>query len=203
MPIEIEHREASPVQRNRGRPRDDEARRRILAAALEVLGEFGFANTTAEAIAERAKTGKATIYRWWPDKTAVVIEALREVVAREVPLSDTGDLYEDIRLQLQYFLRLLTGERGPMFRAFLVAAQHAPQLAEAFHTIWRDPFDRISKRSLHRHRHIPLRDNLDLDIVLDVMYGPIYYRVLRGEEVIGLEYTDALADIVLRGITNK
>jgi AcrR family transcriptional regulator len=66
-----------------------------------MLEEFGFANTTADRIAERAGTGKATLYRWWPNKTAVMIEALREAVAQELPLPDTGDLYEDIRLQLR------------------------------------------------------------------------------------------------------
>ena len=64
-------------QRGRGRPRDEEARNRILASALALLEDLGFSNVTMDAIAERAAASKATIYRWWPNKAAVLVEALR------------------------------------------------------------------------------------------------------------------------------
>ena len=86
--------------RGRGRPRDEAARQRILKAALDLMDETAFAQVTAEAIAERAGTSKATLYRWWPNKAAVVIEAFRQAVAPELPLQDTGSLREDLTTQV-------------------------------------------------------------------------------------------------------
>ena len=85
------------VPRGRGRPRDEEAKERILAAALEAVEELGFSTASIDAIADRAGASKATIYRWWPNKAALLIEALRDEVAHELPFPNTGDLHEDIR----------------------------------------------------------------------------------------------------------
>src|SRR5438309_8399521 len=116
-------------QRGRGRPRDEYARQRILESALALVEEVGFANTTTDAIAEKAGASKATIYRWWPNKAAVLLEALREAVAQELPFPDTGNLREDIRVQLRNFVKLLTGRRGRVFKAFVAAAQSDPEVA--------------------------------------------------------------------------
>jgi AcrR family transcriptional regulator len=187
-------------RRSRGRPRDEGAKKRILDAALEMLAEFGFANTTAEGIAERAGASKATVYRWWPDKNAVLIEALCQAVAQELPLPDTGDLHEDIRLELRNFVRLLTSHRGPMFKAFIVAAQNEPEVGEIFQTIWREPRRRSVRMGLERHWAKAVREGVDSDIVLDVICGALHYRLLMGREAVTEDYTDALADIVVKGI---
>jgi AcrR family transcriptional regulator len=203
MGTDAEGQAKGTIHRNRGRPRDEDAKKRILEAALEMLEEFGFASTTAEGIAERAGTSKATVYRWWPDKNAVIIEALGEAAAQELPLPDTGDLNEDVRLQLRNFLNLLTGRHGRMFKAFIVAAQNDREVAETFQTIWREPRRRSVRIGLERYRTKALRENVDLDVVLDVMCGPLYYRLLLGSEAISADYTDALADILLRGIAER
>src|SRR5215469_3694081 len=98
--------------RGRGRPRDEAARLRILTAALDLMDETAFAQVTAEAIAERAGASKATVYRWWPNKAAVVIEAFRESFAPELPLRDTGSLREDLTEQVRNFARVLSGRGG-------------------------------------------------------------------------------------------
>ncbi len=92
MPSSLKVHSGETAPRGRGRPRDEVARSRILEAALEVLELHGFSNATCDAIAERAGASKATIYRWWPNKAAVLIEALREAVALELPFPDTGDV---------------------------------------------------------------------------------------------------------------
>lgn len=187
----------------RGRPRDEEARNRILAAALQVLEEQGFANTTTDAIAERAGASKATIYRWWPNKAAVLIEALRENVAQEMPFPDTGDLREDIRLQLRNFIRLLNGPHGRIFKAFVAAAQSDPEVAEAFKTVWVRPRRVDAKQVLEHHRGESLREQADLDLVMDALYGPLYYRLLIGHGCLSEAYTDTLTDLVLASILKR
>ncbi len=200
MPIK-EIVEEAPA-RGRGRPRCEVAKSRILEAGLELLEEMPFAEITADAIAERAGASKATIYRWWPNKSAVLVEALREAVAQELPFPETGDLGEDIRLQLRNFVKLLTGRRGRIFKAFVAAAQSDAEVSEAFESVWRNPRRAAAKAGLERHRGKGLREDVDLDLVMDAMYGPLYYRLLIGHGRLSERYADSLAEIVLEGIRN-
>ncbi len=186
--------------RGRGRPRDAAARKRILQAALELLESHAFSEITTEAIAERAGASKATIYRWWPNKAAVLIEALREAVARESPFPHTGELHQDLRLQLHNFLKLLTGRRGRIFKAFIAAAQNDPEIAKTFRTTWIAPRRAEAKASLERYRGGQLPQNADLELVMDVLYGPLYFRLLAGHGPLSPAYTDALADLVIRAL---
>ncbi|HZT33671.1 MAG TPA: TetR/AcrR family transcriptional regulator [Bryobacteraceae bacterium] len=188
-------------ERGRGRPRDEAARRRILKAALDLMEETAFAQVTAEAIAERAGTSKATVYRWWPNKAAVVIEAFREAVTPELPLRDTGSLREDLTTQVQNFARVLSGPGGRMLRSFVVAARSDADVAAAFRTIWSDPRRREAKKMLlHKQASGQLRKDADLDLVLDSLYGPLYYRFLVKNEPPSQKYAQALAELVIRGL---
>lgn len=189
--------------RTRGRPRDSVARTRILEAALELVEDVGFSNTTTDAIADRAGASKATIYRWWPNKAAVLMEALREAVAQEQPFPDTGDLREDIRLQLRNFIKLLTGRHGRVFKAFLAAAQNDPEVAQTFRDVWMKPRREDAKAALARHRGRELRENADLDFLMDVIYGPIYFRLLAGHRPLTEKLADALTDVALEGIRKR
>src|SRR5580658_1621972 len=125
--------------RTRGRPRDEVARQRILKAALELMEETTFAQVTAEAIAERAGAGKATVYRWWPNKAAVVIEAFREAVTPELPFPDTASLRDDLQTQARNFASVLSSSKGRMLKSFIVAARSDPDVAAAFRSIWSVP----------------------------------------------------------------
>jgi AcrR family transcriptional regulator len=191
--------EADSTPRGRGRPRDEVARARILQAALDILEHTCFVNTTADAIAERAGASKATIYRWWPNKAAVFIEALREATAVELPFPDTQDLRKDVRFQLQNFVKLLTGRRGRTFRAFIAAAQSDPEVAEAFRTLWIEPRRAQAKEVLKRHQtEGRLASDIDLDVFIDLLYGPFYFRLLAGHRPLTPAFADSVADMVLR-----
>lgn len=200
-PATVPPEEITP--RGRGRPRDEIARSRILEAALKVLEQEGFSNATCDEIAERAGASKATIYRWWPNKAAVLIEALREAVAQELPFPNTGDLRQDIRLQLRNFVKLLTGRRSRIFKAFVAAAQNDPEVARAFETVWRTPRRTTAKAGLELHRGRQLREDVDLDLVMDMMYGPLYYGLLVGRASLSEKYTDALADLITAAISKS
>lgn len=204
MPIlskeQLKETSEESTPRGRGRPRDEVARSRILDAALLVLEELGFANATCDAIAERAGASKATIYRWWANKSAVMLEAMREAVAQEIPFPDTGDLHQDIRLQLHNFRKLLTGRRGCTIKAFVAASQNDPEVAEAFRSVWVLPRRVAATRTLEGYRGTSLRADVNLDLVMDVMYGPFYYRLFTGLAPLTTEYVDELADLVLASI---
>jgi AcrR family transcriptional regulator len=180
------------------------ARQRILSAALELLEDTAYAQVTTEAIAERAGASKATIYRWWPNKAAVLIEAFREAVIRELPFPDTGSLREDVRLQLRNFVRMLNGRRGRIFGAFLAASQNDPEVGTAFRLHWLKPRRHNAKVRLERSQERGiLRKDVDLDHVLDLMYGPIYFRLLVGHGPLSCAFADSLADMALEGLIEK
>lgn len=189
--------------RGRGRPRDEAARARILQAALELLETHGFAEITADAVAERAGASKATIYRWWPNKAGVLIEALREAVGQELPFPNTGDLQEDLRVQLRNFLTMLSGQRGCIFKAFIAAGQSDPEIAETFRSTWIAPRRAEAKALLERYRGTELREDTDLELTMDALYGPLYYRLLTGQGPLSPEYTDELTEMVLTGIRKR
>jgi AcrR family transcriptional regulator len=191
------------LARGRGRPRDEVARRRILESALALVEEVGFATATTDAIAERAGASKATIYRWWPNKAAVFIEALQDQVAQEQPFPNTGDLHQDIHLQLQNFIGFLNSRRGRLFKAFIAAAQADPEVADAFRTLWIKPRRREARSVLERHqRRGRLPKNLDFDTALDLIYGPIYFRLLAGHSPLTCEFAREIADLALMGLAN-
>jgi len=194
----------SKSERGRGRPRDEAARRRILQAALDLMDETAFTQVTMEAIAERATASKTTVYRWWPNKAQLAIEAFREAVAPELPLRDTGSLRNDLTMQMQNFARVLSGRGGRMLRSFLVAARCDPEVAEAFRSIWSDP-RRAEAKSMLRQKQATgqLRQDADLDLVIDSLYGPLYYRFLVKNELPSQKYAESLAALVIQGLADS
>jgi AcrR family transcriptional regulator len=103
---------------------------------------------TTEAIAGRAGASKATVYRWWPNKAAVVIEA----VAPELPFRDTGSLREDLTTQARNFAQVLSGRGGRMPRSFIIAARADPDVAQALRSMLSDPRRAEAKAMLRRKK---------------------------------------------------
>jgi AcrR family transcriptional regulator len=190
--------------RGPGRPRDEDARRRVLKAASGLLQEVGFRSVTVDAIAERAGASKATVYRWWPDKASVLIEAFREAVSPEFPFADTGSLYGDIRTQLRRFSRFLLGRRGRLLAAIVVGAQEDPEMAAALRDYWIRPLRKRGGAVLERYKQTgELAADVDLDFLQDMMYAPLYYNLLTGYTPISEEYADILTRTLLSGIRNS
>src|SRR5215472_8645443 len=84
-----------------GRPRSEKARQAILRSTLKVLGKNGFADHTIEEVADRAAVGKATVYRWWPNKAALIADAFAISTTRHLHFPDTGSVYTDMSRQMR------------------------------------------------------------------------------------------------------
>jgi AcrR family transcriptional regulator len=187
--------------RGPGRPRCEEARQRILTAAAEILEEVGFAEATVDAIADRAGASKATVYRWWPHKAAVLIEAFRESVAGELPFAITGDLEADLRKQLAQFGAMLRGRKGRAFAGFIAGAQSDPDLAEEFRNSWIHPRREEAKHVLRHYVETgDLPRGIDLDLSIELLYAPLYYRLLTGYGELTDEFAETVARQVLHGL---
>src|SRR6201991_1175938 len=105
--------------------RNEQARLAVLHAADDLLAERGFAGLTIEGIAARAGVAKQTIYRWWPSKVDILLEAFLTDADEELTPPDTGDLAADLRAYLAGLARFLTAaDAGAVFRALAGQAQH-------------------------------------------------------------------------------
>jgi len=197
--------ETSQAVKGPGRPRDEEVRKRILDSAAQLLEERCFEDISVDAIAEQSGSGKATIYRWWPNKAAVLIEAFRERITREVPFPNTGDIRQDVRQQLQNFTEIIYwGPRGNVFRSFMAGAQADPEIAKAFREIWIRPRRAEARKLFERYIEQGVLDSrLDPDLAVELAFAPLYYRLLTGWGEITPEYLDRLVDTVLRGYLTR
>ncbi|HEX7127334.1 MAG TPA: TetR/AcrR family transcriptional regulator [Thermodesulfobacteriota bacterium] len=178
----------------RGRPRSEAARRAILSAAERLFREGGFGAVSVDAIAAAAGVSKATVYRWWPNKAAVLLES---VVGRMRPLADYRDaptLREKFRRQLADTARYLTTAEGAPVIALIAAKQGDPQLAREFAERYAIPRRaRLRAMVTEGVRRGELRPVKDIDALIDMIYGPIYYRIL----VTGRPVDDAFVDTVV------
>jgi AcrR family transcriptional regulator len=191
-----------PRSRPPGRPRSERARRAILQAANELLESEGFASVTVEAIADRAGVSKATVYRWWPNKAAVVMDGFLSTVSSEVPFPHTDCAQEDIRLHMRRLIKALGGKMGRTVAALIAEGQADPELTEALHSRWlsvrRAEVKEILEQGMARGE---LRGGLDLEVAADSLYGPIYYRLLLSHAPLEEDFADTLADHVFAGLS--
>ena len=182
-----------------GRRRSEDSRRAILAAAVELVGEHGYGPLTVEKIAARAGTGKQTIYRWWPTKADVVMEALVEKADLHVPVPDDGSLAADLRAFLEASVAL---GRAPQVVAILRALMAEAQLDEGFGARFRDGFienRRAALRTvLERAAERGELPRASVDTLLDVVFGVIWYRVLTGRVMGADGVVDELVALVAR-----
>jgi AcrR family transcriptional regulator len=191
----------NPQARSPGRPRSERAHRAILQAANDLLESEGFAALTVEAIAERAGVSKATIYRWWPNRAAVVMDGFLSIVSSEVPFPHTGHAREDIRIHMRRLAEAFSGKIGRTVAALIAEGQSDPELAEALRSRWlsvrRKEAREILELGIERGE---LREDIDQEVAVDVLYGPIYYRMLVGHAPLDDDFADALADHVFAGL---
>jgi len=174
--------------------RSEEARQSILRAADDLLVEKGFAQLTMEGIATRAGVAKQTIYRWWPSKTDVLLDALGTDYAEDLNPPDTGALRDDLRAHLAHLADYLAhSDAGAVFRALTGQAQHDAALAarlRAEHLTQQRARDRLPLERAVERGELPAGS--DLDDLVDRLVGPIYYRVLVTGRPVPPEFVDAL-----------
>ncbi|MFC5662831.1 TetR/AcrR family transcriptional regulator [Kitasatospora misakiensis] len=182
--------------------RNEQSRAAILTAAAELVAELGFAKLTIEKIAARAGVGKQTIYRWWPSKGAVVFDAFlaaNENASGSLALPDTGDLGEDLRT----LLRLTALELAdPAFdrtgRALTAEVLTDPALLAEYRERLLDPLLAVTRDRLRSAREAgQLRADADLDLAVELLYGPLHYRWLHRLGPLDAGYADQVVAAVL------
>src|SRR5262249_15009268 len=167
--------------KHKGRQRSAAAEAAILAATIELLEKKPLSAVTAEAIAERAGVSKATIYKWWPNKSRVALDAVLSRSRTENPSSDTGSALRDFTEQLLAATRFYKGAGGRMLCQFIAEGQSDPELL----TLYRERFLHPSRQAVRQlwERGVArgeIRPDLNPDLVIDLVFGPMFYRLLVG-----------------------
>lgn len=165
----------------RGRTRDEDAEQRVLAAAFELVGSRPPGEVGINDIAAAANVAKQTIYRWWPSRTAVILDALVVGTMKATPFPETDDIRADFDAHLRTVIRLFNSPTGHIVREMLAEAQTYPAIAEEFRQRFWQPRRDLSRARLRRGVELgQVRDDLDDEIVLDAIYGPLWTRLTIG-----------------------
>jgi AcrR family transcriptional regulator len=189
-------------QKARGRHRSLEAKAAILKAALDLLERKPLRAVTSDAIASRAGVSKATIYKWWPNKAQVALDAYLETMTARVIVPDTGSAKLDFTLQLQSLTAFYKSPTGRLFNQFIAEGQSDP----GFLTLFRESF-LYARRSAARvmwRRGVDrkeIREDIDGEIVLDLIYGPTIFRLLAGHGCLNDSESAAMVEAVFGGVS--
>jgi AcrR family transcriptional regulator len=164
-----------------GRPRSVAAHQAILKAALRLVTRRGFRAVTVNEIAAEAGAGKMTLYRHWPNKSAVVMDALLALIGDETAFPEARNALQSLRHQLLLQAAFFRSARGNLIRSLVAEAQSDPELETAFRERWLFPRREGVRKAIQQAiSEGSLRNDFDIDTAIDQLYGSIYYRLLLG-----------------------
>jgi AcrR family transcriptional regulator len=184
-----------------GRPRSEKTRLAILEATADLLEEGGFNSIAIESIAARAGVSKVTIYKWWPTRGAVAIDAYFHRYSQTIAFPDTGRVEEDLSTQILVMIAAFRGRAGEIMAELIGQAQMDPTLAETLRTGWLQPRREVSTTVIQRGiDRGELRTDVDMAVLLDELYGPVYYRLVARHEPLSDEFARELVSNTLNGV---
>jgi AcrR family transcriptional regulator len=187
--------------KTRGRHRSLEAEASILRAALDLLERKPLREVTADAIARKAGVSKATIYKWWPNKSLVALDAYLGGMSERVVMPDTGSAEMDFTVQLKSVTAFYKSPLGRLFCQFIAEGQSNPGFLALFRERFlyarRDAARVMWRRGVDRGE---IRKEIDSEIVLDLVYGPMVFRLLAGHGSLNDHESEAMVKAVFGGI---
>jgi AcrR family transcriptional regulator len=192
-------------ERSLGRPRDARTDRAILEATLELIAERGVYEFRTEDVAARAGVGKGAIYRRYGSKDELVTAAIAGLVSEGIVIPETGSTREDLVLLMRQAVELYRGSPAARLMPNLIGAMaQKPELARAVRERFlagrRAALSEVLRRGIERG---DLRSDLDLELALDVLGGPLFYRLLVTGGPIDEQLAEGVADLILRGFATR
>ncbi len=187
------------VGRKPGRPRDARADVAILEAVLDLVAHGGLTHLSMDAVAAKAGVAKATIYRRWPSKEALVLDAWRTLIA-PFDTPDTGSLRGDLEDLLGRLVDTASDGGFDVMAQVTAAARSDPALADAlreFLVMRRRPTREVLERAVARGE---LAAGTDLDVLHDTIVGPLFYRLLVSRAPVDPGMARTVLDLVLAGL---
>jgi AcrR family transcriptional regulator len=184
-----------------GRPRSEKTRLAVLEATADLLEEGGLGAATIEAIAARAGVSKVTIYKWWPSRGSVAIDALFHRHHQTIDFPDTGDVAKDLTSQMLVMVKAFRGRTGEIMAQLIGQAQSDPVLAETLRTGWLQPRREVSSAVIRRGiDRGEIRADVDIPLLMDQLWGPIYYRLVARHGALSDEFVRGLVTNLMNGV---
>lgn len=194
--------EAEQVEKRGGRPRSEDADRAIVEATLDLLADVGVGAVSIEGIAARAGVGKTTIYRRWPDKESVIIEA---VASLKGPLPEPAgeSVRDDLITLAEANARGAESVRGrKLYACFVGEMNRFPPLRERYNTTVVQPRRAVTANVLRRAiERGELRDDLDVETMVGIVTAPlVHWMLMHPDAGVTRELIEQLVDAALNGL---
>jgi AcrR family transcriptional regulator len=192
--MEIEPKPSPP---GRGRPRDGALDERILEQVLALLSSHGYAGLTLDELAVRSGVAKSTILRRWPSKAAVAAAGVERLALQSVDVPDFGTLHLDLHALLHGAVDTFARGRGQFVPRLLREAGHHPEITDLLDAVLhtrRQAYRRVLARAIARGELDP---SIDQELLIDLLIGPVWTRLLITRDPITREYVDANVQAVL------
>ena len=186
-----------PSPPSRGRPRDGALDERILEQVLDLLGSRGYAGLTLDELAVRSGVAKTTILRRWPSKAAVAAAGVERLALQSVDVPDFGTLHRDLHALMHGAVDTFVRGRGQFVPRLLREAGHHPEITDLLHAVLhtrRQAYRRVLARAIARGELDP---TVDQELLIDMLIGPVWTRLLITRDPVNREYVDANVQAVL------
>lgn len=171
-------KQETPAPR-KGRPRSEKSTKAIIKATNSLLLHMSVQELSIEAVAKKAKVGKTTIYRWWPNKTALIMEALAGQPSMQSPLPTPKNNADAISMQLEKLIRLLQSKNGETIAQLFSEAQSDEKAQAIFEENFLTPLiDAIEYSVQQGQKAKEFTDRIDTKTMVDMLCGPIFFRLM-------------------------
>jgi AcrR family transcriptional regulator len=189
--------------------RSESSRQAVLQATMDLLsdtppGPVSLQKLSIEGIARQAGVSKMTIYRWWPNKAALVIESFLENHIALTPISKEGRAIEALRAHLVALTKVYAGPEGRLVAQLLGECQFDPTTLDAFKDrFWRDRQEAVEQLIHQAKAEGSLRDDIPYSTMAELLYAPIYFRLLLQAGELDVDSTVMHVDAALSGIAKS
>ncbi|MBB6347689.1 TetR/AcrR family transcriptional regulator [Nonomuraea muscovyensis] len=185
--------------------RTDARTETIMRTTLDLAREVGYAKLSIEAVAARAGVGKHTVYRRWPSRGLLFLDAVLSLNTAGLDHPDTGDIVADLREVMTRAADLLSRPPwGPLYQDLIGEAQHDPEVAAALNRRFIEP---QTANTLARLRAAKdqgqLAPDFDLDLAFEILSGPLYYRLLITQQPLTHAYIDRVLHALFAGLSPR
>ena len=188
----------------RGRPRSQAAHDAVLSAALALLEKGGYDAATIEEISARSGVAKTTIYRWWPNRPALVVDLLMEMAGKEVPPPAGPDPLGAIRTEMRGIAAASDHLMGRLLTSLLGEAQHDPEIRAALlDGLFHPRTDATGKMIREAQKSGRLRKDLPAHVAVDLLVGPLFYRMFVRHQPLNDAFVSQVFRSVMRGLEAK
>ena len=200
--MEINQKNSQQLKSGDGKKRrSEQSYHAILESTLAILAEKGYKALTIEGIAAKARVSKQTIYRWWSSKAAIVLEALTNHAQQQLPIPDSGSVRGDLEVLLNALFYELSQQSGSIVRGLMAEAQFDSEFGRMFREDFiaqrREVLLCILRRGQQRGE---ISSQVDLELIVDLLYGPMWYRLLNQHAPLNEEFAQHLLDQLFAGL---